>query len=389
MNKRLKYLDCLRATAVLLVMFHHSPKVAGVTPLWVHGLRRFGWTGVDMFFVLSGFLVSGLLFREYKKHGNVQLGRFLIRRGLKIYPAFYTFLLITTVIRVMGGMHLGVQNVLAEALFVQNYWSHYAMWIHTWSLAVEEHFYLLLGLCIYVRARHHKRSSNLFQGLARVFVFVALFCFAWRVGVVGYALWTKQAFEGHYNGLTHFWTHARLDSLGFGVVLSYWFNFHGELLRQWIERRRTAVLLASLALLTIALPKSADSILVQTIGFPLLYLGYGGILMLAVHAKESSGLAFLDRPLNWLSLVGSHSYSLYLWHVFVLNRAPAFVKWLSGRQPSYGWTMVVFFVGTIVLGITMSKLVEVPFLKLRDRFFPSRSGGIAPADQPKAASVAS
>src|SRR5215831_18752084 len=77
-------LDALRAIAVLLVLGRHLP----FFPLWI----RVGWTGVDLFFVLSGFLISGLLFREYKATGGIRIGRFLVRRGFKIYPAYYLFL---------------------------------------------------------------------------------------------------------------------------------------------------------------------------------------------------------------------------------------------------------------------------------------------------------
>ena len=84
---RIKGLDLLRGIAILLVLFRHCDIENNI-------LHHFGWLGVDLFFVLSGFLVSGLLFNEYKKIGKVKIGRFLIRRGFKIYPPFYFFVLI-------------------------------------------------------------------------------------------------------------------------------------------------------------------------------------------------------------------------------------------------------------------------------------------------------
>ena len=88
---RIKQLDVLRGIAIVLVLGSHMP----ASDLW----SQIGWVGVDLFFVLSGFLVSGLLFNEYKKHGQIRLGRFLIRRGFKIYPAFYFLILVTIAIR--------------------------------------------------------------------------------------------------------------------------------------------------------------------------------------------------------------------------------------------------------------------------------------------------
>jgi len=76
---RIKGLDFLRGIAILLVLFRHNPLGNNI-------FYHFGWLGVDLFFVLSGFLVSGLLFTEYKKRGEVRIKRFLIRRGFKIYP---------------------------------------------------------------------------------------------------------------------------------------------------------------------------------------------------------------------------------------------------------------------------------------------------------------
>ena len=84
---RNKRLDVLRCIALLLVMFNHG----GVWPAAAHH----GWIGVDLFFVLSGFLISGLLFSEYKARSSISFKRFFTRRGLKIYPAFYLFLFLT------------------------------------------------------------------------------------------------------------------------------------------------------------------------------------------------------------------------------------------------------------------------------------------------------
>src|SRR5215211_479046 len=99
---RLKNLDVLRAVAVLLVLGRHVNVVApmpadvpGPVALAIRAWVKVGWTGVDLFFVLSGFLVSGLLFAEYRKNGELRIGRFLIRRGFKIYPPFWVLMAVT------------------------------------------------------------------------------------------------------------------------------------------------------------------------------------------------------------------------------------------------------------------------------------------------------
>src|SRR2546421_10087759 len=99
---RLKQIDILRAFAVLLVLGRHMepcpPEASAIlhqfTTIWHEG----GWIGVDLFFVLSGFLVSGLLFREYEKYQELRIGRFLIRRGFKIYPPFWLLIGATVIV---------------------------------------------------------------------------------------------------------------------------------------------------------------------------------------------------------------------------------------------------------------------------------------------------
>jgi peptidoglycan/LPS O-acetylase OafA/YrhL len=81
---RLRQLDALRGVAILLALGEHRY----VSDVWT----RVGWTGVDLFFVLSGFLISGLLFNEHTRFGAIRFGRFFMRRGLKIYPGYYVLL---------------------------------------------------------------------------------------------------------------------------------------------------------------------------------------------------------------------------------------------------------------------------------------------------------
>ena len=126
---RLKQLDALRALAVLLVLGHHVTW----NPIWV----RFGWSGVDVFFVLSGFLISGLLFREYKQYGSIHILRFWTRRALKIYPAYYLLILATVTGRMLAKTPIGWSHIWPDLIFVQSYVP--GTWGHLWSLTIEEH----------------------------------------------------------------------------------------------------------------------------------------------------------------------------------------------------------------------------------------------------------
>lgn len=134
----------MRCIAVLLVLQSHSELPSRLTLA--------GYTGVDLFFVLSGFLISGLLFAEYKQRQTINFGRFFIRRSLKIYPSFYVLVLATVLYQYRVEQMVSPRSYLGEILYVQNYTG--ALWGHEWSLAVEEHFYILLPvfLCIPIRS---------------------------------------------------------------------------------------------------------------------------------------------------------------------------------------------------------------------------------------------
>ena len=154
-SKRNLQLDFLRGVAILLVFGRHlelsrpSGAVGVLAEIWF----RIGWLGVDLFFVLSGFLIGGLLISEFEKHGKIDVPRFLGRRGLKIYPLYFIFLAYLLLMPTLKTLlHRGDawgtfsehwSGVWPNLLFLQNYVGHSSAG-HLWTLAVEEHFYLLL-----------------------------------------------------------------------------------------------------------------------------------------------------------------------------------------------------------------------------------------------------
>src|SRR5258706_2288181 len=207
-------LDTLRGLAILLVLGVHVQ----ASPTWA----KVGWLGVDLFFVLSGFLISNLLFGEYKTHGSISLKSFYIRRGFKLYPSFYFLVLATIVYCLIAGLTIRPARAFAEFFFMQNYFT--GIWGHTWSLAVEEHFYILLPLTLVCMARFAPSDRPL-RMIPLLFLVVAIVCLAARV-----ATWRLLEFQ--YN--THFQrSHLRFDSLLFGVLLSYYFNFESARVSKW------------------------------------------------------------------------------------------------------------------------------------------------------------
>ncbi len=330
-------LDVLRGIAILLVLGYHYSYVE----IWA----RAGWIGVDLFFVLSGFLISGLLFREYRRFGNIRTVRFLIRRGFKIYPAFCALMLSTAVYCLVTQGYIP-RGILGELSFTQNYWLH--LWPHTWSLAVEEHFYWMLPLLLLVMTRKSKDKKNPFSGIPWVFGFLAVACLALRV---------LDARWGFSPSVIEHSTHLRIDSLFAGVTLGYYRHFRPN----WFARvARKPLWLPGLVLVLPAFVFPAGTLLMDTIGFTSLYVGFGCILVWSVDRQSSQ--RFAARALAW---TGRYSYSIYLWQFPI-----GFLVFSSPRT----FPLFLFFLVTAIgFGAGMSRLVEVPHLKLRDKFFPSRT----------------
>lgn len=362
---RILQLDILRGVAILLVLGRHMFPCPPERSAWLHDVTRVwnqgGWIGVDLFFVLSGFLVSGLLFREYQQTGAARAGNFLIRRGFKIYPAFWALLIATFVFGGTSRASLG--RVLGELFFLQNYLG--GLWNHTWSLAIEEHFYFLLAGWVAWRCRRHPEAP--FTGLPLLFGAIAVACLALRAAT---ALWVP------YSHLTHvFPTHLRIDSLLFGALLSYGWHLGGLRKHPWLSRGTPLLAAAGL---TLVLPPFFFPIettpLLTVIGLPALYVGFG-LLLLSMLSIDSGRF----RPLRGLGRIGLHSYSIYLWHLPVVRWGIPWAVELNGGLLDWFVYAGLYLAGSIVLGIATAKLIEVPAVRLRDRLYPSRSGGLQTA----------
>jgi peptidoglycan/LPS O-acetylase OafA/YrhL len=355
----------LRALAILLVFGRHLEHRQSELPYPIYlvmGLwGRCGWIGVDLFFVLSGFLVSGLLFREYKRYGEIDCARFLIRRGLRIYPPYYLFLAVIALLSMTTRRPVSLANTLAASCFVQSYLTKLpGIWSHTWSLAIEQHFYLFIALLFLVLLR--SRLQNPFRVALACYVVVAIGSLIWRL---------INARSYPYSPVTHiFLTHLRMDSLFFGVILAYVYNLEPGRLRIVYNHR----FVAAIASLLLVLPSGllpVEHFFMHTIGLSLLYLGFGGMLLVSLTLAEPAWM-LARHAIGTLAFIGSHSYSIYLCH---LPLGIWFMPWLRsllGGPLPYLVDAAVYCLLSIGFGVVMAKLVELPVLRLRDRLYPSR-----------------
>jgi peptidoglycan/LPS O-acetylase OafA/YrhL len=374
-DKRVLGLDILRFIAVSLVVFRHlegleCPPGAGVWCLSVHKiaytLNCGGWVGVDIFFVLSGFLVSGLLFREWRQRREVSLGRFLLRRGLKIYPSFWFFLFgmfFLSLIHQWGRFNL--RGFLGEFFFLQNYWAN--LFNHTWSLAVEEHFYLLCagGTWLLLRLRRNV-GQNPFHSIPALFILVATLCLVIRIV-------SNDIFSPSRVKLLFFGTHIRVDSLFFGVLLSYYWHFYFTATHQHlIWKYRWALVVVGVLLLAPMFsmqPFTPGQTWIRVYGFVLCYLAGGALLLGFLKIFERTA----SPPARFLGFLGANSYSVYLWHPLGVYLASTFFMQRTHDATAWIGYCLLSNVVVWVIGVAAARAVEFPVLKLRDHWIPSRT----------------
>jgi peptidoglycan/LPS O-acetylase OafA/YrhL len=355
-------IDLLRAAAIILVIGRHLKPCPSDTSVTLHWLTaawaRGGWVGVDLFFVLSGFLVSGLLFREFQKHGRIAPGRFFARRGFKIYPAFWIFMLATVIVLPIMRRPIAIKEVLSELLFVQNYLP--SIWLHTWSLAIEEHFYFLLLLFL-LALSSRKSSPNPFRSVPAVFLLLAIACCAMRFFVrrhTGFDL--KSTFTP---------THLRIDALFAGVFVSYLYHFHTDALLLMSRRFRLALVAFGIAAISPAFMFDLEtSLFIPTMGLTLFYVGSAALMIASLTANVPQW-----KLTGALSYVGQQSYSIYLWHLMAIG----FAGMIGKRLGAWYFYFLLSILLSIGAGIIMALIVEVPTLRLRDKWFPSRGKSLS------------
>jgi len=358
-NKRNQTIDFLRTIAVALTLFRHF----GIDVF----LYKIGWIGVDLFFVLSGFLVSGLLFNEYKKTERINFVRFVVRRGLKIYPLFYLLLVAFLVeTKINPSLTLSIPLFIAEALFYKNYVGGNIFLVHTWSIDVEEHFYLSLPLVLLLLVQVNKKAKNPFKALPLLFILVAIACLAMRI----YTNHIHPTFE-HITHVSP--THLRIDSLFFGTLLSYFYNFHFEALKAFITNNQKLILIGSALCLLPALILWDKNLFMLTGGFTLVYLAFGGILLVGIFSAYEVP-AFLVPIYQFSAHIGLYSYATYILHWplycwFIYPNIAYYDTHYSVRLVAF----IIYFITCFGMGWLFSKTIEIPFLALRDKLFPSTS----------------
>ncbi|WP_261553584.1 acyltransferase family protein [Frankia tisae] len=358
-------LDGVRALAVLCVLVFHMDLLPG------------GYLGVDVFFVLSGFLITGQLLAERDRTGGMSLTRFYLRRAYRLLPAFWLLALVGFTAVVLLGIGTAgertefLDSLAASALYLNNYFqvvrqSTGAGWLgHTWSLSLEEQFYLLWPLVLVALCR--------WPWLVRRLPVVLL------GGVAGVALWRNVLVTSGAAGTrTYFALDTRADALLVGCALAAWLRAarrgaageDGAALRRRRRLDRVMAVLpvagpAALALLAVATMTAPSgwgerSALLSRGGYTVIALLAGALILALEQAATTSWLfrALAARPLAWL---GQVSYGFYLWHF------PVVAHWGHGLTGALGRWPAVVAVGVISVALAAASyyLLERPIQRRR------------------------
>ncbi|MFY0407333.1 acyltransferase family protein [Solicola sp. PLA-1-18] len=342
---RLRSLDGLRGVAILLVIVAHAASAAldpDDTGLVGAVGRPVGQLGVTVFFVLSGFLITGILVREHDRTGTVSLRAFYLRRTLRIWPAFYVFLAVVGVLALVGAVAVSGTSLLAAATFTYNYVSSADSWWvgHTWSLAVEEQYYLLWPLALLFLSR--RRAAWL--AAAVVLASPLLRTATW--------LLVPHSAEGQ----VPFYFHTRADALALGSLValapstfpSAWTRVVAVLRRPVVTVAALAALLAHVvASVVLAVPYEMAA------GYSLTAVCAATVLVAAgPGGSPAVQRALAIRP---LVLAGLVSFSWYLWQQL----------FLTDLNTTWTGTPGLDVACSLLVAVLSYRLVEQPFLRLQ------------------------
>ncbi|WP_214459954.1 acyltransferase family protein [Flavihumibacter fluvii] len=351
-------LEGLRGIAVLMVLTSHFIIMKNFPGL---KFLELGFWGVNIFFVLSGFLITEILLKEIYANNSAKdiLRRFYLKRTLRIFPIYYLIIILLAIFKV-GGTESALKWSLTYTLNIQEIWFGGIpnVIFHFWSLCVEEQFYIIWPfLLLLVPSFFHKRIILfILFGAA-----LLRFCFAyWQVK--------------NYISFNHDSMFTCMDALGTGALLAYLKLNEPERLKKILERFWVPLLLIS-SFFLISYYSIKYEIVMQSLGrlvcaFTGFYLvGWG-----AMHIETRLGKVFENPAARY---VGKISYGVYLFHwILYFLYAKQFSEWFKGFFKgkstliyfnTWFFTFIVFVLATIAVASLSYYLIEKPLLRLKSR----------------------
>ncbi len=360
-DRNIPSLDGLRAISIAMVLALHTLQRASLThPVPFFGYVLFnGALGVRIFFVISGYLITRLLLREFEQKGTISLGRFYIRRAFRILPPLYTYIAFLGVLAAFGKIVFSKQEMFSALFFYRNYNPHAALWAleHTWSLCIEEQFYLLWPALLVWSLLKWRGVEGRVIAARIALVAIAL------SPIIRVASYRSHWMYLHNPGMFQ----MDADPIMFGCVAAL---LEGHAM---LERIYNAVMRWPwLTIITTYLVFGTLEMRFQNywnfpLGITLSSLLLACILLWLVRNPLTPTGRLLNHTLmRWFGVL---SYSLYLWQTFFLHSMNE--KVFGGR---FFWNTFPGNWLAILLAATASfYLVERPALRLRDMLMRQRS----------------
>jgi peptidoglycan/LPS O-acetylase OafA/YrhL len=354
-------LDHLRAFAILYVILFHYQFFGH--PVWVRGIAGFGWSGVDLFFVLSGFLISGQLFGTIAKGKQISLSEFFIKRFFRIIPPFlFVVILYAAFPALREWGHLSpIWRYLTFTLNFGLDLRKYGTFSHAWSLCVEEQFYFFLPL-LFVLFSYFKMGSR------AAYLLIALF-----IGGFIIRLWSWNHFiepvlstdnyGAYWNEYIYYPTYNRLDSLLVGVSIAGLYTFYPSV-KAMVNKYCTLVMFSGIALWAISYLVCNGYSTYNTAmwGFPLIAVSYG-LILAAVVCPASPVYRFKSYV---TAQIATLSYSMYLTHKIVIHAVQNQLQ-NAGVDKNSNLTMLICLIAVIAGALLSRYVIEKPAMQLRDR----------------------
>jgi peptidoglycan/LPS O-acetylase OafA/YrhL len=357
---RLTGLDTLRAAAIVLVLMSHYMGFVSQKPTF-GVIGNIGWAGVDLFFVLSGYLIGNQILAPIANKEPFSLKNFFARRLLRTLPNYYVVLAIYFLFpSVIAGSHTA--SIWKFLTFSQNFGLAYGeTFTHSWSLCIEEQFYMLLPVIALVLAR--------FRGSVRAAWCLILGAVAFGIAMRGAAFLQY----GHHSrsAEVYYSSFCRFDELLPGVAVAMLKNFHQGLYKE-ILRHANLLLVAGFAAVVAVLScidaEFPNTFLATAFGFSLLAISFGLLVLAAL--SPTSLLSRIRVP--GAGSLALWSYAVYLIHkpIFMVARVQLEKMHLDTDSPLI---VLLVFVAGVLGGWILFRLVETPFMQMRTRWFPTKS----------------
>ncbi len=361
-TKHIHGLDHLRALAIFLVFLFHYGRLFP-SPAWVTAISKFGWTGVDLFFVLSGYLISSQLLSVIDRQENISFYQFYIKRSFRILPAYLVTLLLYFLFPFVHE-----REALAPAwrylTFTQNIGlnvSTAGTFSHAWSLCVEEQFYLLLPLVLALLA-YWKLMTKAWILLIVLFAMgILLRLYAWhkleRLNP------DEMDVQVYWRQWIYYPTWTRLDGLLSGITIAALFQFRPKI-RNWIFGHGTILFFSSVLILVIAYIVTLDesSYNASIYGFAMIGIGYA--LLLAIAVNPHSGINKIRSSIT--TTIAGFSFGLYLIHKMVIHVTQEQLARI-GIEKNSNLAFIACILTCLLGAYILQKLIERPFLLLRNR----------------------